>query len=662
MAPHPGIDTDEIREQARKGLLTLLEGVRGKKNLVIEKSLAGPIGLFVKFSTLQEHGVDKVFFLENDNVDASQKNVIFLARGDKATQPIAVAEQIQRLQKNSSIEHEFSVVWVPRRTVVSDKILEESGVLGDLSVDILPLYFIPLEPDVLSLCFEDSFGDIYLRKDPTSIFLAAQALMGIQNVHGLFPRIIGKGDYANRLMELLLRMRTEAAAEDNVRSFGPMPSAYIESLIIIDREIDFASPLLTQLTYEGLIDEMIGIENNQAEIDISIIGPAPGAQTAGKVAGTAKQGLKRKIQLDSSDKLYDQLRDTNFAIVDSLLNKVARRLQSDMQSRHEAKSTSELRDFVNKLPGYQAEQQSLKIHIALTEEILKHTQSDIFRRCLEVQQNFADGTEPSTQHDTLEELIARDVPLTTILRLLCLESCISGGLRQKDLENFKRLILQAYGYQHLLTLSALEKIGLLQTRTSASVLLNPLGAGTGAVENSKTNYNYLRKVLRLIVDEVDEQKPTDIAYVYSGYAPLSVRLVQAILQKQHLLAITRSTQAATTNDATPTGNTSHGWQGFEATLNNVRGTTFSRIQKGEEAATKARHLLQGAAAGAGKQKTVVVMFLGGITFTEIAALRFVARQLDEQKGGKRLLICTTGIISGNSIMESVIEKEDFSKG
>ena len=58
---------------------------------MIEKSLAGPIGIFVKFSTLQDYGVDKVFFLENDNVDASQKNVIFLARGEKANQPIAVA-------------------------------------------------------------------------------------------------------------------------------------------------------------------------------------------------------------------------------------------------------------------------------------------------------------------------------------------------------------------------------------------------------------------------------------------------------------------------------------------------------------------------------------------------------------------------------------------
>lgn len=65
--------------------------VRGKKNLVIEKALSGPIGIFVKFSTLQEHGVDKVFYLENDNVDTSQKNNIFLARGEPAANALAIA-------------------------------------------------------------------------------------------------------------------------------------------------------------------------------------------------------------------------------------------------------------------------------------------------------------------------------------------------------------------------------------------------------------------------------------------------------------------------------------------------------------------------------------------------------------------------------------------
>lgn len=41
-------------------------------------------------------------------------------------------------------------------------ILEEAGVLGDISVEEFPLYFIPLEPDVLSLGLDESFADLYL--------------------------------------------------------------------------------------------------------------------------------------------------------------------------------------------------------------------------------------------------------------------------------------------------------------------------------------------------------------------------------------------------------------------------------------------------------------------------------------------------------------------
>ncbi|KAK5130361.1 Vacuolar protein-sorting-associated protein 33 [Cryomyces antarcticus] len=91
MAPHASINTQDIADKARRDLLQLLEGVHGKKNLVIEKALAGPVGLFVKFSTLQEYGVDRVFFLENDNVDSSQRNVVFLSRAEKAKQAQSIA-------------------------------------------------------------------------------------------------------------------------------------------------------------------------------------------------------------------------------------------------------------------------------------------------------------------------------------------------------------------------------------------------------------------------------------------------------------------------------------------------------------------------------------------------------------------------------------------
>jgi hypothetical protein len=58
---------------------------------VIEKSLAGPIGIFIKFSTLQDYGVDKVFFLENGNADSSQRNVVFIARGESGKHAKSIA-------------------------------------------------------------------------------------------------------------------------------------------------------------------------------------------------------------------------------------------------------------------------------------------------------------------------------------------------------------------------------------------------------------------------------------------------------------------------------------------------------------------------------------------------------------------------------------------
>ncbi|PYH49210.1 Sec1 family protein [Aspergillus saccharolyticus JOP 1030-1] len=673
MAPYPGSDADYFKDKARRDLLTLLEGVRGKKNLIVSQDLAGPVGLFVKFSLLQEYGVDRVFLLENGNVDSSQRNVVFLAHAERLPQVRAVAEQVKRLQRNGNVEHEISIFWVPRRTLVSNAILEEAGIIGDVSIAEFPLFFLPLEQDVLSLELEDAFSDLYLHKDPGCIFHSAKALMDIQQRHGYFPRIIGKGDHARRLADLLLRMRKELDAEESsglarVSARGLLPSATTESLIIIDREVDFGTPLLTQLTYEGLIDETVGIKNNQADIDTSIIGGAASvsqAQEASKgpqQSSSSKQHQKRKIQLDSSDQLFSQLRDANFAIVGDILNKVARRLESDYESRHSAKTTTELREFVNKLPSYQLEHQSLRVHTNLAEEIMRNTRADIFRKVLEIQQNYAAGTDPTYHHDAVEELIARDVPLTAVLRLLCLESCMSGGLRPRDLETFKRQVVQAYGHQHILTFCALEKMQLLLPRASSatSALLLPTATPAGGSHHQqntspRTNYHSLRKTLRLVVEEVSEKDPNDVAYVYSGFAPLSIRLVQCVLQKPYILSLVRGgpvASATTAPTATPASVSSPGWLGFEDVVKSARGATFSIVQKGDDKAVRARQTISGAPA----IKTVYVFFLGGITFTEIAALRFIAAQ---EASRRRIIICTTGIVNGDRMMEAAIEKGNF---
>ena len=54
----------------------------------------------------------------------------------------------------------------------------------------------------------------------------------------------------------MVRMRRELAGNE------PQITSQIDALLLIDREVDLLSPLVTQLTYEGLIDEIFGINSS----------------------------------------------------------------------------------------------------------------------------------------------------------------------------------------------------------------------------------------------------------------------------------------------------------------------------------------------------------------------------------------------------------------
>ncbi|CAG8819650.1 23535_t:CDS:2, partial [Cetraspora pellucida] len=274
--------------------------------------------------------------------------------------------------------------------------------------------------------------------------------------------------------------------------------------------------------------------------------------------------------------------------VGGVLNRVAKRINEDYEERHKAKTVVQIREFTNKLGSLQLEHQSLKIHTGIAEEIMAHTVTPEFNKALEVQQNLVAGIDVNTQNEHIEEMINRQVPLTQVLRLLCLQSLVNGGLKQKSIEFFKKEILQTYGFEHLQTLLNLERLNMFFKQSS-----------------SRNPYASIRKTLRLIVDEVEEHNPQDIAYVYSGYAPLSVRLIQC---------------ATTKSGTSSTGN---GWKGYEEVLRMLPGKTFDEVQRQEEGAIRPKRMVQGQ-----HPRVTLVFFLGGCTYTEISAIRFLAQQDD----------------------------------
>ena len=61
--------------------------------------------------------------------------------------------------------------------------------------------------------------------------------------------------------DMIMRKRKEVFGHNQ-----PEIVPQISTLILIDRNVDLMTPLSTQLTYEGLIDEIYGIKNCKTQV------------------------------------------------------------------------------------------------------------------------------------------------------------------------------------------------------------------------------------------------------------------------------------------------------------------------------------------------------------------------------------------------------------
>lgn len=103
--------------------------------------------------------------------------------------------------------------------------------------------------------------ELYVENDTSALYQVARGLMSVQSLYGIFPNVIGKGRYAKTVFDLMTRMRRDIGPE--LESAVP---PQFDSLIIIDRTVDLTTPVVTQLTYEGLIDEFYGIKQSKLQL------------------------------------------------------------------------------------------------------------------------------------------------------------------------------------------------------------------------------------------------------------------------------------------------------------------------------------------------------------------------------------------------------------
>lgn len=582
-----------LQDHLRKKILYLIDKCNGPKAIVWDEALAGPVGLICKYKILLDHDVSRMYPLKFGKLPVTNvNNIIFISRPQ--IHLMDMIADIVHEEERSGIRKYCYLFFIPRRSQLCEKRLKTKGVFGNFSlIEDLPCDIFPFDSDVLSMEVETTFKEFYLEKDPTSLYQAAQAIMTLQELYGVIPKVTGKGAAASHVWKLLGRLDLEPRTYPS--------TSHIDHLILLDRTVDLLTPLATQLTYEGLIDELFEIKNTTAHF------PSENFDTEDEKDIMSD---KKQVILNSADELFAEIRDKNFLAVGAVLSKRANMIKSELEERSGMGSVEQMKVLVAKLPHILAIKKSLGIHTPIAELIKQVTDSSEFLDSLQLEQELMLGVDTDKIQSHIEDCIAHEQPLIKVLRLICLQSATNSGLKQKVLEYYKREIIHTYGFEHILLLTNLEDAGLLK------------------VQQGSRSYTVLRKTLRLTVEDGSEVAPVDINYVHSIYAPLSVRLVQHIVRNG-------------------------GWGNLTDVLSLLPGPNLDVTQPGPYSQNRRRASVGSQTSSINDSpKVVLVFFLGGCTYAEISALRFLSQQEDSNV---EFVVATTKLINGNNFIKSLID-------
>jgi hypothetical protein len=272
------------------------------------------------------------------------------------------------------------------------------------------------------------------------------------------------------------------------RTLPPPADSNATHLIIIDRETDLLTPVITQMNYEGLIAEFFGIDcgcvavpNDKGGQQLQLLSSASDATFA---------ALRSMTHQEASDEITRRMSQ----ISQTFASQPGRSLEDGVQAFRAMAHVS-------------IENQTLVDHINLARRLIKLMGADrFFKRVMNLEAGLL-SLGVSKAKELIQEMLDYGVDLRQVLRLMCLDSLMRGGT--SEFGKWVNLLNFNYGVQMIPYLLRLQEVGLLMP--------------TGGAKWS----NFIKQFQLYAPDW--EQTDDQAAALYLGYAPLSVRYVQRVV-------------------------------------------------------------------------------------------------------------------------------------
>uniref|UniRef100_A0A1I7XDA3 RGS domain-containing protein n=1 Tax=Heterorhabditis bacteriophora TaxID=37862 RepID=A0A1I7XDA3_HETBA len=579
-------------EVARRELIHLFESMPASKDLIVDPSLLRPLDRIASMSLLQKHGCVRVLPLKQDTSiswDSSVARRVYLVRPSLDMARL-IAEHIR-----CSPDKQIAVIWANRRLAICDRELERQGVFGLIEVFELSISMISLESDLFSL-------ELPTHISMSDLFTPAQALFQLQSLYGLIPTVYGIGEQSEKMWKLVHHIYMERGEP---RSSPDQP---VSHLFIFDRSLDHASIFLTGLTYESLLHDTFTIGCGKISF---------GAEVESKLKpdGDAdSSSRKSKIYvLDNNDGVFASVRNKHMTGVFSFLSSKAKEIQTNYDKGASIDQVRDMKQFVaHELKALKLQHRQLEMHICACEVLLEKSGAIGASERFQFEHELVSGTANiSAVMSYLEDCMLREQSPWQVLSLVCLTSLTQNGLLPKQLHSFREHFLRAYGFDYLPILHSLISKRLIMEKSTISVSAIAQGGKPSSVglysTDSIPTLPFLIKRLNLTpsCEELpqDLRNPTSMSYVFSGaFTPPLCQVVANTMV--------------------------NGWNTLE-----LKKTFGGRVFVEENS-----YMPADCRPDNRMRKAILVFFLGGVTYAEIAALRLLAVQ-----NNFRILVATTNI-------------------
>ena len=522
----------------------------------------------------------------------SEETILYIVKPDKTIfNTIIQIHLMLKAMRPNLVEY---IIFIPGENYDIIDYMISNHIRNDFNIENLNFDLIPIDIDLLSLERDDCLKEIYIDNDLTSVGDLANSLVKLEMIFGKVKYKYIKGDIAN----IFCSMVEEKEKENNLKT-----NDEILGMIAFDRSVDFITLMTTNYTCEGLIDENLGINLGRIKVKESIL----------------KENLsKNPIVSDKSipfglttfyNPFFCSFRCMHYLDALKYINNIRehyQKLASKSKDSSKKLTIDKLRELTEEINYYIT---TIKDNLIMNENIINYIVQPLkdsnYLQYIEKEQLMLSGDLPNNLHNYYDEHLCEQKDLFLLIRLMVLESLTQNGI--KDYQKLKREILNIYGFQNIFLFRDLEKLEWLKEKQILKSIKKNITTIT---------FNQINEKLELIKMNPEPLKIEDCSYVLGGYCPLSLRIIENAIEGK--------------------------WNKIIDVLKRMPGPTLYPED-------------ENVIANPEKQKNIIfLIFIGGITYTEIEGIRFLNRKFNEDnKNGKRkkiqFIILTTGIVNFKKI-------------